>query len=956
MALILVYSTYRIAIDFYHQKESIGEAKEQAEKFVPDDIFFLQRSYPSTTFDMPAYEKALAQVQQHRLAKQGAADKQWQLQGPGNIGGRITCIAALPSQPDIIYVGTARGGVFKTTDGGTTWQSLFDAQTHLAIGDIEIDPNNPSTVYVGTGDKEVSGYPAVGNGLFKSTDGGITWQNIGLQQQRIISKINVHATNSNLITASAMGLPFEPDEHRGLYRSADGGNSWQTLLQVNDSTGVIDFLVHPQNPDIIYAASWERLRSNRFNIINGLNARIRKTTDGGATWQILSNGLPADSLSRIGLAMHPDDPNIIFAEIVGKNQNLQGVYKSPDSGATWQQMVQDDYFKDSALAGFGWYFGKIRINPFKPQEIYLLGVDLWRSEDEGEFWNMVGPQWWTYEVHADKHDLLFLDAHTLLLATDGGLYKSTDGGTTWKDIENLPVTQFYRVAYNPHQANDYWGGAQDNGTMNGNTDILNDWLRRNGGDGFQVRFHPESPNVVYSETQWLGINVSTDGGDNWQDGTFGIDMSDRMNWDGPYFISPNNSYDLYCATHRVYKSEGSLIPNWSPISEDLTDFTENPDEENPKLHTISSIAEAKGALGLLYVGTSDGNVWRSNNAGTSWERVDASLPDRYVTHLFTSYENSNRVWLSYSGYKDNDDTPHLFRSDDAGDTWLSVAGDLPNIAINRVAVMEGNEDVLFVATDGGVYFSQNGGTHWELLGNNLPIVPVYDIEIDATAKELIAGTFGRSLWTIDIADLLPAQPCTLVLEDDYYSLYDNPQNLFAPTANYYATQCNNNTQNCIFFNDDLCNLTPLHAYIGNPMYGTLNIINAETGAYEYLPPNDFSGVDFLQYQVCVEENNCATAWVYFEIVIPGHFTLSETADIQVYPNIFNEYFEINNTKQTPSQIQVFDAQGKLMMAQHSAAANMRIDTDNWSNGMYFLYVRQLGGAQHFIKLIKSNHL
>lgn len=729
-------------------EESV-EKEKNGHDLLPAEWWHIVREYPDFRPDVKQYADAMKQASDavlQRGANPGFSAP-WTVQGPANIGARINTIKVNPANPDVIYIGYSQGGVWKTINGGASWFPIFDQQSFLAISDIELDPQNPNTVYVGTGDLNVSGYPFIGDGLWKSPDGGQTWQHLGLTEQRIVAKIALHPTNSNIIYAATMGLPFERNNQRGLYKTINGGQSWQQVLFLSDSTGVIDLEMASDNPNVLYAAGWDRIRNNKESVVSGQNAGIWKTTNGGQNWTRLENGLPTGDKSRVGLSIGANQPNLLVSVVVDSTLDVHGIYKSDDSGASWSALPLDG-LNLAFMGGFGWYFGKIYINPFDPNDIFVCGVTVWRSLDGGNTWFQTTPDWWLYEVHADAHDMAFIDQNTCLLATDGGLYRSSDNGFLWEKIENIPTSQFYRVAYNPFEPDVYYGGMQDNGTSAGNSDDIANWPRIWGGDGFQAAFHPTDPNIFYFETQNGSIYGTNDGSfiDN---ATSGIDFSDRKHWDMQYLISGHDPETMYTGTYRVYQGLGHL-PNWFPISDDLTDGN----IFGSRYHTISTLHESPVDGDLLYVGTTDGNVWRGNPGSFNWVNISAGLPDRYVSSVKASPSDADRVFVTHTGYKDNDFSPRIHRSDDRGVTWKAIAGDLPNLAVNDIFVLPGHQDsVLFAATDGGVFGTLDGGQHWERLGTGMPVVPVYDMELNPVQRTLIAGTYARSIMTFPLDSL-----------------------------------------------------------------------------------------------------------------------------------------------------------------------------------------------------------
>lgn len=721
-------------------------------KHAPADQFFLQRSFPDDHFSDRAFTGALDQARAQmtlRLTPPLGFSETWATKGPGNIGARVNAIAVHPGNEQIIYAGFSSGGLYKTTNGGNSWFPIFDDRAYLAIGAIAIDPNNPETIYVGTGDPNITGYPFLGDGLYRSTNGGQNWTRIGLEDTRIISKIIIDPSNSLRIHVGAMGLPFERNRQRGLYTTNDGGKTWKQSLFVSEKAGICDIVIDPLKPNILYAASWTRIRNNHESIINGPDSGIFKSTNSGQTWTRLSGGgWPSGNLSRIGLAFYSGNPDLVFAIVVNTDSQMQNIYRSADGGTSWEPLIVfgQSNLPSTVLGGMGWYFGKIAVNPNNPAELFVLSISLWKTSDGGKFWTPVGDGY----IHSDKHELVYLPSGAILVGSDGGINQSGDGGKTWTDIESIPTTQFYRVDYNPNVPSLYYGGAQDHGTVSGSS-LAQNWRRMEGGDGFQMRFHPTDPNIMWAQTQNGTIRASTDGGFTFQLALRGIDRNDRINWDAPLVLSKHDPNVLYAATHRVYKNSTGVAALWQAISPDLTDG----DVFGRNFHTISCLDESAINADVLMAGTSDGNVWYSSNAGANWNRVDAGLPERYVTAVKTSPSKANTFYVSHSGYRDNDNFAHIHISRDQGKSWSSLAGDMPPLAINDILILPGYQDnVLFAATDGGVYASVNAGKNWDRLGSNLPIIAAYSLAWNVAKNELVVGTHGKSILAYPLQKLL----------------------------------------------------------------------------------------------------------------------------------------------------------------------------------------------------------
>ena len=720
-------------------------------KHAPADHFYLQRAYPEATFSEKAYSAALEQVKAQMALRSTPPlgfSESWDVKGPGNIGARVNAIAVHPNNEKIIYVGFSSGGLFKTTNGGSSWSPVFDSRAYLAIGAIAIDPNNPEIVYVGTGDPNITGYPFLGDGLYRSINGGQSWTKIGLEATRIISKIIIDPSNSQRIHVGTMGLPFERNRQKGLYTSNDGGKTWRQSLFVSEQAGIIDLVIDPRNPKILYACSWNRIRNSRESIIAGPDSGIFKSTDSGSSWVKMEGGLPTGNLGRIGLAFYSGEPNLVFAVYSDANSQLLNIYRTADEGNNWEALLGPgkSNLPGSVMGGMGWYFGKIAVNPKDPNEIYLLCISLWKTSNGGLTWTTVGDA----SIHSDKHALVFTPSGDIIVGSDGGLNKNIKGDPFWTDIESIPTTQLYRVEYNPHFPNRYYGGAQDHGTVSGEK-LGENWVRMEGGDGFQMRFNPLDPKVMWAQTQNGVLRVSTNGGSFFQLAIRGIDRTDRVNWDAPLVMSSHDPQVLYTGTHRVYQNTTGSETVWKPISPDLTDG----EIYGRNFHTLSCLHESVLNPELIMAGTSDGNVWYTGDVGTSWKRIDAGLPERYVTAVKTSPSNANTLYVSHSGYRDNDLRPHLHVSRNLGNTWTSLAGDLPPLAINDFIVLPGyNDSILFVATDGGVYSSVNGGRNWYRLGGNMPIIAAYSLAWNVAKNELIVGTHGKSILTYPLRNLI----------------------------------------------------------------------------------------------------------------------------------------------------------------------------------------------------------
>ncbi|MEZ4911115.1 MAG: hypothetical protein R2774_09670 [Saprospiraceae bacterium] len=731
--------------------ESCQNRKSEPEyKFGPIEDYFVSKFHTSTGyFNWNSYMQSIEDLS--ALPQSSARNSvEWRLEGPGNIGARANTIAIHPNNANIMYLGFSEGGVFKTEDAGISWEPIFDAQATLSIGKITIDTQNPNIIYVGTGDPNVSGYPFVGNGLYKSQDGGKTWQNIGLQETRIISDIAVDPKNSKVLYVGTMGIPFFKDKNRGLYKSIDGGITWQQSLFINDSTGVSNVVIDPEQTNTIYVSTWNRIRNNKRSLVSGPDGGVFKSTDGGQNWKRLEGGLPMTANSRVGIDISKSNPNILYAIIAsGEDYNIKGIYKTEDRGESWVNIVEaSEDFDPNWYSGFGWYFTGIKINPNDPNDVFVLAVDLYRTKNGGVNWELACPPWYFYDVHADKHDFTFY-GDDIYLCTDGGAYKRNVNAEFWEDIENIPTTQFYRVAFNPHSPDSYFGGAQDNGTTSGNHSNIFFWERVFGGDGFQPVFDPTDPNISYVMTQNGGIYVSKDQGQFFNDATFGIEPTDPTNWDAPLVMSNKDPNVLYTGTNKIYRNSTGTDVQWEVISDTLTDPT-----SDFFRHDISAIDTYND---LIVAGTSDGLVWMSSNAGDTWDRI-SNLPNKYVSDVHIS--SNEDIVVTFSSYKDADNNPYIYVSTDKGLNWKSLQYNLPLTPINTVEQFTyPDHDLLLnitvVGTNSGIYWMIGGKNTWQKLGSNFPNVAVYDIVFDSKQGILLAGTFGRGIYTLNMSQVFP---------------------------------------------------------------------------------------------------------------------------------------------------------------------------------------------------------
>ena len=748
-------------------------AEPEDSRGLESDWFVSQRAFPGTVIPHQRYLEAVAQARVDRAALLSGAPGAragsfaatagtltWQLAGPTNIGGRVTAIASVAGGTPA-YLGAADGGVFKSNNGGVNWTPVFDAMGVFSIGALAIDPADSSIVYAGTGEANSSVDSYDGAGLFRSIDGGQRWNSLGLAQTRRIARVAIDPLNSSRIFVAAMGTQFSTGPDRGLYRSEDGGQNWSQVLFVSDSTGACDVVINPAHPETVYCSTWERVRRATYRRAYGPECGIWRSADHGTTWTRLATGLPApsDNVGRIGLAIAPSRPATIYAQIVtGAALSYVGLgfYRSLDGGQSWTRRDAGGTYTGNfgGNPGFGWYFGDVTVNPTNPDIVYSLAVGLIRSIDGGVNWSGV-----TGSAHVDQH-ALWIDPSNVnraYLGNDGGLYYTTAGPGSWSKAIDLPITQFYAGAIDPSNVNRLLGGAQDNNSLQ-TSGAPGAWSAMLGGDGFQCLVDPTNPNIVFAEYQnccsGSGLARSTTGGSGGFSFPTGFVSSDRYNWDTPIVMDPNNHNVLLVGSQRVYKSTNNG-GSYSIVSGDLTT---NP----PALLTYGTIAalEISPVDGTLYfAGTDDGRVWRSNNSGGTWTEISAGLPIRYITHVTADPANSSIVYVTLSGFVQDEHVAHVYRSTNQGANWTSIGAGLPDAPANDLVVDPTNPNTLYLATDVGMYATQNLGAGWFPLGNGMPLGQVVDdLTLHAASRTLVAATHGRSQWKLDLTGLSAAVP------------------------------------------------------------------------------------------------------------------------------------------------------------------------------------------------------
>ena len=709
-----------------------------------------------------------------------AADKLKNLEfreiGPAVMGGRIDDFAVVESNPNVVYVGTASGGVWKTTNNGTTWEPVFDKEGVSTIGDIAIAPSDPAVVWVGSGEPNNRQSSSWGDGIYKSLDAGKTWQKMGLAATHHIGRIVIHPKNPEVVYAAALGHLWGPNPERGVYKTTDGGKTWNQVLKINDDTGVSDIAMDPESPDTLYAAAYERRRTPFGFNGGGPGSAIYKTTDGGATWKKLTKGLPYENggdTGRIGLDIYRKDSNIVYAIV---QHEKGGTYRSEDKGETWKKMG-DTNPRPS-------YYSQIRIDPNNDLRIWELGAQMYFSEDGGKTFSTQRIK----GIHGDFHAMWIdpADSNHVITGCDGGVHWSYDNGRTWDFINTIAIGQYYEVGLDNEKPYQICGGLQDNGSWCGPSMSLardgitnEDWTLMPGGDGFYAEIDNVEPWIVYTESQ--------DGHISRRDAHTGQQREImpeakagephyRFQWNSPMAVSAHDHKTIYYGGNYLFKST-DRGDSWTRLGGDLTTgvdrnklpiFGKVPDKNTLSRHdgveeypTITTLSESPLKAEVLWVGTDDGNLQVTRDGGKTWKNVASRVPGvpkgTYVSRVMASKYGEGTAYATFDGHRNDDYNVYIFLTTDYGESWKAIRNGIPDSAGTVHVVREHPRDanLLFAGTEFGLWVSWDRGGNWTALKNNLPTVPVDDIEIQAEQNDLVLATHGRSIWIFD--DLTPIE-------------------------------------------------------------------------------------------------------------------------------------------------------------------------------------------------------
>ena len=716
----------------------------------------------------------------------------WQFVGPTNISGRMTDIAVVTPKGEsyTIYVAGASGGVWRTRNEGVTWEPVFEQAASTSIGDVTAAPSNQDILWVGTGEANIFRSSMAGAGVYKSVDGGESWVHMGLAGTHTIPRIIVHPTNPNSVYVAASGHEWTHDEYRGLYKTTDGGESWEKVFYIDDQTGVIDLVMHPTDPNTLYAATWQRIRERWNDPRNESHydgSGVYKTTDGGESWTEVSGGLPDPRYrGRIGIDIAPSNPDVIYAFVDNyetaseapegatdaygrpRGPTIKGatVFRSDNGGGSWYQTSEQNQTMEGMSGTYGWVFGQMRVDPNDEDKIYVMGLGLNVSEDQGKTFRPLRG------MHVDHHGLWIdpVNSDYLVNVNDGGVAISYDGGENWRTFyDNLPLVQFFNIAHDMGDPFRVYGSIQDHGSYRGVVDLSRgrsnipavEFEGAPGGEGSSHAVDPTDPNTVYSAGFYGTIqrsNMATGETEGLVPRPEPGELAFRGQWVAPFIISPHNPRILYHGMNFLFRSMNQG-ESWERISADLT--YNDPDKYGDiPYQTLFSIAESPFKFGLIYVGTDDGRVWRTDDSGASWKEIDRGLPyQKWVAELVASKYDEATVYMAQNGKRDDDFSPYLWKSTDYGENWTSIVNNIPSGPVNVIKEDPKNPDVLYVGTDIGVYVSLNGGGQWHALpGGDLPSSFYQDLVIHPEEDIMVAATHGRGVWAMDVQPIQALTP------------------------------------------------------------------------------------------------------------------------------------------------------------------------------------------------------
>jgi len=726
--------------------------------------------------------------------------------GPALMSGRINDMESHPTNPRIIYAGSAGGGVWKSNDAGMTFNPIFDDYCQ-SIGAIEIDPNDPdNTVYVGTGETWTRNSVSIGDGLYKSTDGGATWKKLGFDKSERIASIMVNPNDSKEIYVGVLGALWSDSEERGVYKTTDGGETWNKILYVDESTGCADMTIDPNDPNILYASMWEFRRTGWSFNSGGDKSALYKSTDAGKTWNKIHNGFPEGKLGRLAIAVAPSNSDVLYTVIEAEDNAKKGLYRSNDAGANWEQLNND-----FGITVRPFYFSRITVDPKNEDIVVKGGLTGSISRDGGKTFKNLG------NMHSDIHDVIFdiNNSDVMYAGTDGGVYRSWNGGTTFEIVENLPLSQFYHISVDDAEPYNVYGGLQDNGSWFGPSSAVGgvkakDWTSVGAGDGFRVLKHP-TKNIIYSEMQgaenvW---RIDTEKGLIKTIQPLPVEGLPklRFNWNAPMSISVHQPDRFYMGSQFLHKSE-DMGDTWEIISPDLTTNDKSKqnqaesgglsaDNSGAENHTtIFTITESPLDENIIWVGTDDGNVQVTKDGGKSWENTTSNiqgLPENtWVYHIEASVHGKGTAYAVFDGHTKGDMNPYAYKTTDYGKTWTNIISDDVEVFARSIQEDHKNENLLFLGTEFGLYITIDGGKNWSKFDNNMPSVAVHHVELQKKTNDLVMGTHGRGAIIID--DISPLREINAEVLDKKLHFFESEPFVMKDTGDAFGSSFGAETQ------------------------------------------------------------------------------------------------------------------------------------------------------------------
>ncbi|MGI9540441.1 MAG: WD40/YVTN/BNR-like repeat-containing protein [Flavobacteriaceae bacterium] len=778
--------------------------------------------------------------------------------GPALMSGRINDLEIHPTNNKILYLGAAGGGVWKSNDGGATFNPIFDEHIQ-SIGTVTLDPNDPDkTIYVGTGETWTRNSVSYGNGLYKSTDGGSNWNKIGLENSERIASIIVNPSNSQEVYVAALGALWGDNEERGVFKSSDGGQTWEKILYVNPKTGCADLIMDPNDPSILYASMWEFRRTAWSFDSGGDNSALYKSIDGGKTWNKIHKGFPEGKLGRMGIALAPSNSNRLYTVIEAEQKEDKGLYSSADGGQSWEQLNND--FEITVRP---FYFSRIVVDPKDENVIVKGGLSGSISRDGGKTFRSLG------NMHSDIHDIVFSNIHSdiMYFGTDGGVYRSWNGGTTCEIVENLPLSQFYQISVDNKTPYNIYGGLQDNGSWYGPSSSpggieARDWNSIGAGDGFRVLKH-STKEIIYSEMQGAENIWRIDTENNLiktiQPLPTDLHKKLRFNWNAPMALCASNPDRIYMGSQFLHQSD-DMGNSWKIISPDLT--TNDPtkqdqdnsgglsmDNSGAENHTtIFTIAPSELDENIIWVGTDDGNVQVTQDGGKTWTNTVANIPglpkNTWCYHIETSTIDKGTAYAVFDGHTANDKTPYAFKTTDFGKTWVNIISDDVEGVVRNIQVDYESSDLLFLGTELGLYITLNGGEKWYKFTNNMPAVATHYIALQKETNDLVLGTHGRGIIIID--DISPLRELNEATQKKTLHFFESKPTVIKETQNF-SGNFGNETQ---FVGANKSSQAQIKYHLKKRhTFGkmTMAILNSEGDTLSELTPGKSKGINIVNW-------------------------------------------------------------------------------------------------------------